>query len=142
MKILRLGLASTLLLVASASPARADLQPDPCMGKANGDACTSYNNKPGTCVPDPQTPGALLCQESGMSGSGGGSSATTTGTTTSASSGTNSSSAGGGADGSDGERESSGDCSFRQGAPSGIGTWAGAAAAMIAAGLLLARRRR
>lgn len=75
--------ASTLLVSIHAF---ADVAPDPCEGLKAGDACTTTNNKAGTCV---EQNGLLGCVESpattsssGATSSSGSTTSTTTGTTT------------------------------------------------------------
>jgi hypothetical protein len=106
---------SAFLLLASALPARADVAPDPCMGKKAGDACTTPANKSGTCVAGGSTPSSFTCQEGAASGSGGG--------------------AGGGSSGGGG----SGGCSYGTGA--GAEGW-GALSLLVAVPLVARRRRR
>lgn len=115
-----------LLLLASAAPARADIAPAPCDGKQVGDACTTYDNKPGTCVDNPMSPGVLDCQETmAATGTGG------------SSSGTGGSSSGEGGGSSGGGDDDSG-CAVHPGAGQG----ATGLLLLLAASALARRRRR
>ena len=73
--------ASALLVSTSAF---ADVAPDPCEGLKAGDACTTTNNKAGTCV---EQNGLLGCVESPATTSSAGSTTSSGGSTTSATTG-------------------------------------------------------
>lgn len=118
------GLALGSILFAAA-PARADVNPDPCAGKAEGDACVTAGEEPGTCT---TVDGGLECvanSGTGGAGPGGGDP------------GTGASSAGG----SSSSTESDSGCSVRdRGTQRGMSAFAVLAAVGVAG--WLARRRR
>jgi hypothetical protein len=109
---------SALGLLASTLPARADVAPDPCMGKKAGDACTTPANKSGTCVASASAPSGLTCQEGA---------------------GSSSASSGSGAGGGSGGNDDKGGCAYGTGAGA-VDGWG--ALSLLAAIPLLARRRR
>lgn len=123
MKRITFASASILLVtLAAAAPALADIAPDPCMGKAAGDACTTPDNQDGTCK-EGAAAGLLTCVASSSSSS-------------SSSSGSSSSSS----SSSGGDPEDDGGCSFRGGPEAPLGMVVGGLA-LFALGSLVARRR-
>lgn len=124
MKSFWIPLAGVLVL-GSALPARADVAPAPCDGKSAGDACMTFDNKAGTCVVNPSSPGVLDCQETmAATGAGG------AGGAGSSSSGAGGSSSGGGDDDSG--------CAVHPGPTQG----AAGLLLLLAASALASRRRR
>jgi hypothetical protein len=116
-------------------PAAADLAPDPCMAKAVGDACTTPDNKPGTCKEDPNVSGLLKCEPTGASSS--------SSSTSGGAGGAGGASGEGGSEQEDEDDEKNGGCAFR-GVPGAAGPagMIGGGLAILAVGRLLSRRRR
>jgi hypothetical protein len=126
-----LVLLSMLSLTAVAS---ADVAPDPCEGKAEGDACTTFDDKDGTCQAD----GNLLeCIET---------SATTTSSTTSGAGGGGTGGGtgeGGGPTTDDGGSEDDGGCSVAAvGAPVAAGSMSLLGLAVLVGARVAGRRRK
>lgn len=130
-KSLKIAILPAALVLFAALPASADIAPDPCMGKAAGDMCTSVMGNAGTCVADPAAPMTLICQENGgTGGAGGGASSSSSSSTTTTSSGSPS------------DTDEDGGCSLKAGGAkeNGLPALGIAGFALFAAALL--RRRR
>jgi hypothetical protein len=124
-----LGLLAVSFSLSLSAAASADVAPDPCEGKAEGDVCETYDQQAGTCQQDN---GFLDCVANA---------ATTSSSTTSGA-------GGGGEGGSDGTggsgagTEDEGGCSVAAvGAPIAAGSMSLFALALVA-GLRLGGRRR